>query len=47
MQERQANEINDVTPSSLGHIIGQKSVVAQIKVALDAAQQVQDAPVPG
>jgi Holliday junction DNA helicase RuvB len=39
MHEQQANEINDVTPSSLGHIIGQKSVVAQVKVALDAAQQ--------
>src|SRR5215472_16736150 len=39
MQEPQANEINDVTPSSLGHIIGQKSVVAQVKVAIDAAQQ--------
>src|SRR6266404_5823601 len=39
MHEQQANEINDVTPSSLGHIIGQKSVLAQVKVALDAAQQ--------
>lgn len=39
MSEHQANEINDVVPSSLGHIIGQKSVVAQVKVALDAAQE--------
>ena len=39
MQEPQANEINEVSPSSLGHIIGQQSVVAQVKVALDAAQQ--------
>ena len=27
MNERQANEINDVSPSALSHIIGQKSVV--------------------
>jgi len=39
MNEPQANEINDVTPSSLSHIIGQKSVVAQVKVAQDAAQE--------
>lgn len=39
MNEPQANEINDVTPSSLGHIIGQKSVVAQVRVALDASQE--------
>jgi Holliday junction DNA helicase RuvB len=31
------NEINDVAPTSLSHIIGQKSVVAQIAVALEAA----------
>jgi holliday junction DNA helicase RuvB len=39
MREQQAHEINDVTPSSLAHIIGQKSVVQQVKVALDAAQE--------
>jgi holliday junction DNA helicase RuvB len=39
MQEQQANEINDVTPTSLNHIIGQRGVVDQVKVALDAAQQ--------
>jgi holliday junction DNA helicase RuvB len=33
----QANEINDVAPSSLSHIIGQKGVVAQVAVALEAA----------
>jgi Holliday junction DNA helicase RuvB len=33
----QANEINDVAPSSLSHIVGQKSVVAQVAVALEAA----------
>ena len=33
----QANEINDVAPSSLPHIIGQKGVVAQVAVALEAA----------
>lgn len=30
-------EINDVRPSSLKHLIGQKSVVAQVAVALEAA----------
>jgi len=30
-------EINDVAPSSLGHIIGQSSVKAQVSVALEAA----------
>src|ERR1700679_3910191 len=39
MNERQANEINDVSPSALSHIIGQKSVVDQVRVALDAAQE--------
>jgi holliday junction DNA helicase RuvB len=31
------NEINDVAPSSLKHLIGQKGVIAQIAVALEAA----------
>src|SRR5262249_40351625 len=31
------HEINDVAPTSLSHIIGQKSVVAQVGVALEAA----------
>jgi Holliday junction DNA helicase RuvB len=35
MSERQ--EINDVTPTSLSHIIGQRSVVEQVKVAVEAA----------
>jgi MoxR-like ATPase len=30
-------EISDVTPSSLAHIIGQRSVVEQVKVAVEAA----------
>lgn len=30
-------EINDVSPSSLSHIVGQRSVVAQVAVALEAA----------
>jgi Holliday junction DNA helicase RuvB len=30
-------EINDVTPTSLCHIIGQRSVVEQVKVAVEAA----------
>ena len=32
------NEINDVTPSSLRHIVGQESVVQQVVTALDASQ---------
>jgi Holliday junction DNA helicase RuvB len=32
------NEINDVAPTSLAHLIGQRSVVEQVKVALDSAQ---------
>jgi hypothetical protein len=31
------NEINDVSPTSLGHLIGQRGVVEQVRVALDAA----------
>lgn len=38
MEER-ASEINDFAPSSLNHIVGQKSVVEQVKVAIDAAFQ--------
>jgi Holliday junction DNA helicase RuvB len=30
-------EINDVTPTSLSHIVGQWSVVEQVKVAVEAA----------
>src|SRR5262249_48737067 len=33
----QTSEINDITPSSLSHIVGQKAVVAQIAVALEAS----------
>ncbi len=39
MSDNQASEINDVTPTSLNHCIGQRSVVEQVRVALDAAQQ--------
>ena len=35
MSEHQ--EINDVAPTALNHIIGQGSVVAQVKVAVEAA----------
>lgn len=34
----QRNEINDVAPSSIRHLIGQKAVIDQVSVALDAAQ---------
>ena len=37
MADEQPSEINDVSPSSLGHIIGQASVKAQVSVALEAA----------
>ncbi len=33
------HEISDVSPSSLSHLIGQRSVVEQVRVALDAAHQ--------
>jgi len=33
------HEISDVAPTSLSHLIGQRSVVEQVKVALDAAHQ--------
>jgi Holliday junction DNA helicase RuvB len=33
----QAHEINDVSPSSLSHVIGQRSVVEQVRVAIEAA----------
>ena len=32
------NEINDVAPSSIRHLMGQKGVIDQVSVALDAAQ---------
>ena len=37
MSEEQRNEIGDVAPSSLAHIIGQGSVKAQVSVGLEAA----------
>jgi Holliday junction DNA helicase RuvB len=39
MAERKPTEVNDVAPTSLGHLIGQRSVTDQVRVALDAAQQ--------
>ena len=38
MSENKANEINDVAPTSIRHLIGQQGVLAQVAVALDAAQ---------
>jgi len=35
----QHREIGDVAPTSLAHLIGQRSVVEQVRVALDAAHQ--------
>lgn len=36
--EKPPAEINDLAPTSLSHIIGQRGVIAQVTVALDAAQ---------
>ncbi len=38
MDRNEATEINDVAPSSLSHLIGQRGVIDQVQVALDAAQ---------
>jgi Holliday junction DNA helicase RuvB len=38
MDEQSANDISSVSPSSLSHIVGQRSVLDQVTVALDAAQ---------
>ena len=35
----QPSEVGDVAPSSVAHIVGQKAVVDQVTVALDAAFQ--------
>ena len=32
-----ASEVNDVVPSSLSHLVGQKQVIAQVRTAMDAA----------
>lgn len=37
MNEQRSNEVNDFSPTSLSHIVGQRSVVEQVRVALDAA----------
>src|SRR6476646_6420842 len=37
MDENRGAEINDVAPSSLAHIVGQRSVIDQLRVAIDAA----------
>ena len=37
MENNEAAEINDVAPSSLSHLIGQRGVIDQVRVALDAA----------
>jgi len=38
MERDEATEINDVSPTSLSHLIGQRGVIDQVRVALDAAQ---------
>jgi Holliday junction DNA helicase RuvB len=37
MNEQRRNEVNDFSPTSLSHIVGQRSVLEQVRVALDAA----------
>jgi Holliday junction DNA helicase RuvB len=37
VSDNQAADINDLSPNSLTHLIGQKSVVEQVRVALEAA----------
>ena len=37
MNESQSNEISDVKPTALKHLVGQRSVIEQVNVALDAA----------
>lgn len=37
MDESRASEINEVGPTSLNHIVGQRSVIEQVRVAIDAA----------
>ena len=37
MDENRSTDINDIGPSSLNHLIGQRSVVEQVRVALEAA----------
>lgn len=32
------NDVNSVNPTSLSHLVGQRNVVKQVVVALDAAQ---------
>ena len=38
MEKNEATEINDVAPSSLSHLIGQRGVIDQVRVAIYAAQ---------
>lgn len=35
--DEQRTDINDIGPSAVGHLVGQKSVVEQVRVALEAA----------
>jgi Holliday junction DNA helicase RuvB len=37
MNEQRSVEVNDVAPTSLSHVVGQQSVVDQLRVAIDAA----------
>jgi len=37
MSDSEATEISDVSPSSLKHLVGQRSVIDQVSVAIDAA----------
>jgi holliday junction DNA helicase RuvB len=37
MSEEPSNDIGDVSPTSLSHLVGQRSVIEQVMVGLDAA----------
>jgi Holliday junction DNA helicase RuvB len=39
MSENRSHEVNDVQPSSLKHLVGNRHVIDQVAVALDACQQ--------
>lgn len=37
MSEKRESEVTDLAPSSLSHLIGQRSVIAQVSIAIEAA----------
>ena len=41
MSENPAKDVGEVAPTALNHLIGQKSVVAQTAVAIEAVQRLE------